>query len=313
MTAAGCSGQRCEADDVTKYASRGVTTPAREPSLIRLTLHAFSQSPRSMTPRPEPLDADASAAKACAESRAESRDPAQVAAQRILSHLAAVYQPTHEYVPADPKAFRHLDVRWYDRTAEVLEARGFRRFADLEDKTITNAPNTVLRPTFLRAMVSRDGTVTGALYDPRLRGLVFRVLLWLLRKLPGKVTDFETELSDGTFIATSNAMAASTIGLPPSIHAAWLPMQTQPLTVYATHTARVQAYLSAHPGVSPVIIESTEAMLQSQDRQNALKAAFRGEIPGLTPDELKQLSLFGDGQVDAVHAAMEQERARRSA
>lgn len=254
-----------------------------------------------MTPRPEYVGDPA-----CG-------DPATVAAHRILDHLAAVYQPTHQYVPADPKDFRHLDLKWYDRTASAFEARGFRRFGDIEDKTITNAPNTVLRPTFMRAMVSRDGTVTTAMYDPRLKGLVLRLLLWVFRKLPDKVADFETECSDGSFIATSNASAAAHITLPPTIHVAWLPMSTDPLAVYAAHTARVQAHLAAHPGVTPVVIDSPEAMMQSQHRQNALKAAFRGEIPGLTADELKSLSWFGDAHLGAVQSEMEAEHQRRSA
>jgi hypothetical protein len=252
-----------------------------------------------MTPRPEPRDA-------------EHRDPAAAAAHRIVDHLQAIYQPTHQYVPADSAAFGHLDLQWYDRTSSAFEALGFRRFGDIEDKTISNAPNTVLRPTFLRTMVSRDGTVTAALYDPRLRGVVLRVLLWMLRKLPGKVVDFETECSDGSFVATSNAMGASHITLPPMFNVGWLPMHTAPTAVYAAHTARLAAHLASRPGITPLVIDSVDAMMRSQDRQNALKAAFRGEIPGLTASELEALSLFGKGHLPAVQSELEAEHRRRA-
>lgn len=244
--------------------------------------------------------------------RPDPRDPAADAARRILDNLQAIYQPTHQYVPADPQSFRHLDLGWYDRTASAFERLGFRRFGDIEDKTITDAPNTVLRPTFMRALVSHDGTVTAALYDPRIRGIGLRVLLWVLRKLPGKVVDFETECSDGSFVATSNASAAAAITLPPVFNVAWLPASTEPQTVYAIHTARLAEHLQARPGVTAVIIDSMEAMMQSQDRQNALKAAFRGEIPGLTPSELEALSLFGTGHLPAVQAELEAEHRRRA-
>jgi hypothetical protein len=246
-----------------------------------------------MTPRPEPID------------------PNTEAARRILDSIEAHYQPTHRYVNADPAAFAHLDLGWYDRVTRIFEGYGFRHLADIEDKTITEAPNTVLRPTFLRALVSRDGTVTTALYDPRIKGLGLRLLLWLLRKTPKPVVDCETECTDGSFVGTSNGMGASAMQLPSLISAGWLPAGTKPEDVYATHTARVTAHLKARPGVRAVVIRTREEMLQSQDRQNAIKAAFRGEIGGLTTAELEKLSLFGTGNVPAVRAALDEEQARR--
>ncbi len=295
--------RRALATGVTVKATGGCCR-AHGASVSVTTISHDHQLARSMKPRPESPDA---------ELRERVRqDPANVAATRILDSLQAIYQPTHDYVPADPQAFRHLDLRWYDRTASTFEALGFRRFGDIEDRTITNAPNTVLRPTFMRTMVSRDGTVTSALYDPRIKGIGLRLLLWVFRKLPGKVVDFETECTDGSFVATSNATSAGTITLPPIFNVAWLPMTTEPREVYATHVSRLAEHLKARPGVTPVVIESPEAMMKSPDRQNALKAAFRGEIPGLTPAELDALSLFGKGHLPAVQAALESEHRRRA-
>lgn len=246
-----------------------------------------------MTPRPEPVD------------------PNTEAARRILDTIEAHYQPVHRYVAADPAAFGHLDLAWYDRVTRRFEGYGFRHLGDLENKTITDAPGTVLRPTFLRAMVSRDGTVTAALYDPRIGGVGLRLLLWCLGKSPRPVVDCETECTDGSFVGTSNAMGASAIHLPSLIDVAWLPTRTSPEDVYAAHTARVTAHLKARPGVRAVVIRTREEMLASQDRQNAIKAAFRGEIVGLSTTELENLSLLGRGNVPAVRAALDAEHARR--
>jgi len=246
-----------------------------------------------------------------ARPRPDTHDLPTDAARRILDTIEAHYQTTHRYVPATPADFPHLDLAWYDRVAAEFEGLGFQRFGDIEDKTITDVPHTVLRPTFIRALVSRDGTVVGALFDPRLKGIWLRLLLWVFRKLPGKVVEFETECSDGSFVGTSNGIAASVIALPPAINVAWMPMTTPAATVYAEHSSRLAAHLAARPGVTPLVMRTPEDMMRSQHRQNALKAAFRGEIAGLTTEELKALSLFGDGHVPRVRVALDEEHAMR--
>lgn len=212
-----------------------------------------------MTPRPEPID------------------PNTEADWRILESIEAHYQPTHRYMAADPAAFGHLDLAWYDRVTRRFEGYGFRHLGDLEDKTVSEAPRSALCPTFLRTLVSRDGTVTTALYDQRLKSLGLRLLHWLLRKSPRPVVDCETECTDGSFVGTTNATGARALQLPSLIDVAFLPARTAPEDVYATHTARVTAHLKARPGVRAVVVRTREELLQSQDRQIAIKAAFRGE------------------------------------
>jgi len=106
-------------------------------------------------------------------------NPTQRAAQEILATIEATFQPTHRYVRAEAGNFRHLDLRFYDRTAQDLAGRGFQRLADVEDLTITETPGTVLSAILLRTMLSRDGTVMCALYHPHIRRFRLRALLWL--------------------------------------------------------------------------------------------------------------------------------------
>ena len=238
--------------------------------------------------------------------------PTDSAARDILANLEATYQPTHDYVPVRADDFRHLDLAFYQRTERDLQARGFRRLADLEDRTITNAPGTVLSPVMVRVLLSRDGTVSAALYHPHIRRFGLRALLWLLRKLPGRVTDMETECSDGSFVVTSNATMAAALADAPLIDAEYLPARTAPIDVYARHTQRLAAHLRVRPGVTPRVLVTHDDVLASQNRMNALKAAYRGELGMVTRAELEQLSLVGHRMAHDVHDAIVREQQRRA-
>jgi hypothetical protein len=239
--------------------------------------------------------------------------PAENAAKEILANLEATYQPSHHYVTVQAKAFSHLDLRFYDQAARALGAKGFRTVADVEDTTITSAPNNVLMPVLIRALLSRDGTVMAALYHPRLKSLLLRVLFWILRRSPGKVADMETECSDGSFVATTNAMGAAAMELPALISGEFLPNDTPVLEVLARHTARVAAHLAARPGVSARVITSHAELIASQNRMNAIKSAHRGEIGMITREELDQLAVVGGkAMADEVHQEVREQQLRRA-
>lgn len=239
-------------------------------------------------------------------------DPVSTAAQHILATLEASYQPTHDYVAVETRAFRHLDLRFYERTATMLGAKGFRVVADIEDRTISNTPRTVLDRIMIRMLLSKDGTVTASLYDPRIKSFWKRLTLRLLRALPGKVVDMETEFSDGSFVVTSNAASAAAIRLPSLIDAEYHPCATTVHEIHARHTARVAGRLQHSSGVFARQCTGFAEMVASQNRMNALKAAFRGEIGGITKDELEQLSRTGPGIAHAVHDAIRVEQSRRA-
>jgi len=240
-------------------------------------------------------------------------EPTRRAAHELLALLEATYQPTHRYVTANPAQYRHLDIAWYDRTAQGLGREGFRTICDVEDKTITESPGTVLSAVKVRMLLSRDGTIIAGLYHPHLRSFALRVLLWLLRKLPPKTTDFETEFTDGSFVATSNAASAAAIGNGPMIRSEFLPARTPPVAVLQRHEARVAEHLRAHPGVAARVACDFDDIRSAQHRMHALKAAYRGEVGMITREELERLATPGGAAiVPQVHEELARERAQKA-
>lgn len=217
------------------------------------------------------------------------------AANAILQNLAAIYVATHDYHTVEAEKFLHLDLRFYDSGRDFLRGEGFSFLCDVQDRTLEQAPGNILRPIFLRALVSAEGTISAAIYHARIKPLWLRLLLFVMGKSRMKVVEFETEFVDGSYVCTSNAMSASMIKLPPSIDVLYLPARTSPERVLVLHRQRVRDRQNRFPGIRPLTIGSFQDLIASQNRMNALKAAFRGEIGGITREELERLALLGKG------------------
>ena len=213
-------------------------------------------------------------------------DAYEKGAAQLLESIEATYVPTHQYVPADPAQFRHLDLKFYDRALAELQASGYRHACDVEDLTISNAPHNLMQRIMIRSMLSRDGTVMASAYDPKLKFL-WRILLTILRLKPKPVLDFETEFDDGGFFVTSNAQTAAAMQAPPMIVTEYFPAGTPAAVLQAFHAEGVRAY-TALTGASPRVIADHEELVESQNRMNAIKSAFRNELGGITREELER-------------------------
>jgi hypothetical protein len=185
-------------------------------------------------------------------------------------------------------------------------------FLSGEDTTIANTPGTVLLPVMVRTLLSRDGTIMASLYHPRIRTLGLRLLLWLFRRLPGKVVDMETECTDGSFVVTTNAAGAAAIDMPALIASEFLPASASAEAVRARHVERLAAHLAVRPGITARTITSHDELVASQNRMNALKAAYRGQIGGITREEFGRLALFGKSITADVHAAVVRKQWKRA-
>jgi uncharacterized protein YozE (UPF0346 family) len=214
-------------------------------------------------------------------------------AKELIKHLYEIYSERHEYQIVNANDFRHLDLEYYNKVATLLEKDGFVRLGDIEDITVTRA-SPYLHRVFIRALVSRDGKIASAIFDAKPKGLI-SILSWLLGNRREKVTEFETEFSNGCFILTTHAQASQQIALPLEIIPQYLPKKTAPLELLTYHQTRVEAYLKQYPDVQPIVIRSLEELLESQHRAEALKSAHRQAQGGaVTLKEIKDIAKEGN-------------------
>ena len=233
-------------------------------------------------------------------------------AQRLLANIEATYVPTHNYVEVSASDFPHLNLRFYDQVRDDLKKAGYRYISDLEDTSISSAPGTVLKRIMIRTMLSSDGSVMAAAYDLKVKFFA-RVVLALLRRTPRPVIDFETEYSNGSFLVTTNAEAASAIKTPPMVMTEYLPASTPTEAILRAHIERMQAFQSALPEATPKTQRTQADMLIAQNRMNALKAAYREQLGGISAEELAALSVGWSDVHLTMHKKIQAIRSRRAA
>ena len=130
-----------------------------------------------------------------------------------------------------------------------------------------------------------------------------RFVLWITRFKLGKVVDFETEYSDGSFLATSNAECAGSMQSPPLVMTEFLSCNAPIEQVYQTHIMRMEAYSIVAKEIKPIRCSGLDQVHASQHRLEAIKAAYRKEIGGVTKEELEKLS---GGDIHVAHKINEE-------
>lgn len=248
-------------------------------------------------------------------------DSIQDAARRILDSMRRNYQGSMTFVPAQEAEFAHLDLAYYRRLRAALEKLGFRHLCDLEILEVTNAPGTLIARTFLRAMASVDGVIAAEYYQVRPRlGRLLQLLVkgllnlrWIAtpRMVLGNLSTkhccgFETELSDGTFITTSNAQAAAMMSLPASVQAEFFPYGTGVAQLLQRHRDKVAAALQATPGLRAVPVRTQADLMACQARLKQKKDAHRAALNWVSREEVQRFA--GNPELaEAVYAEVQRQ------
>jgi hypothetical protein len=197
-------------------------------------------------------------------------------AKKIHDQMKRTYAKNHKYQVVNAKDFPNLDLGYYTRTTEKLKANGFTILSDIEDATLSQV-HPQLR-TFIRCLVNETGTIGAGIYHVNPKG--YLKILRLLRIIQSvKAIELETEFSNGCFLCTSNVKHAMTE--PPQIMVKYLPTKTSATDLLKIHKKRIEEYLSHNPKIDTISIHSMEDAIESQNRQNAIKAAYRSSIPGM--------------------------------
>lgn len=232
----------------------------------------------------------------------------QDAAEGIAENVEQLCDSRQEFVPANPREFRHLDLAYYDQTRAALEAKGFAFLADQEDRAFRQ--RSKLR-VMVRVMVSRDGVTAAGIYHFRPGGM-----LRVLGAKEARVVDLETKLADGTFVCTTNAEAAGALNSPPGVDACHLPAGTPVETIIEAHARRLVEHLTKNPSAQPVRLQSLNEVHRMQAELHKLKTEFRKQT-GLTAEELARIGGTTNVQEVAALSAeaerLRQERLRKAA
>jgi hypothetical protein len=168
----------------------------------------------------------------------------------------------YKYRWVDAADFPNLDSEFCDETQAALESLGFRLLGDRENLTFSKAfPK--LR-TFVRVMVSADGTISSFHYH----------IQAITPKGPRDIQTIElgSELTDGTFLTTSNALQSAPGTTYPGIDSKRHPAATSPDELLHDHRERLRTALAARPGLTVTRTVSREDDLQFQWRMQALQA-----------------------------------------
>jgi hypothetical protein len=233
-------------------------------------------------------------------------------AQRLTALVRHLYAGRHEYREADPARFRHLDLRFYDEAARLLEREGFARLGDLEDVTNNEAPGSAGAPLFIRGLTGDGGRIVAGIYHFRPKGWN----VWWTRLLgagkPFKVVDLQTDLSDGAFLETSNATSARAMSHPPQILSDHLPSGCTPMEVLEVHRRRLADYLAEHPDVEVRPITTAEQAIALGHRVQDMKVEHRRSLGGIVEEEeiVKIADQMIVGTAEARRLAREIEKLR---
>jgi hypothetical protein len=113
-------------------------------------------------------------------------------------------------------------------------------------------------------------------------------------------------------VVTSNAATAAERALPALISGERLRAKATVHEVHQRHVTHLAAHLAQRRGVSARSMSTQVELVASQNRSNALKAAYRSQVGGITPEELDTLTLFGTSTAADSRADIVREQVRRA-
>jgi hypothetical protein len=207
-------------------------------------------------------------------SRSSGPDPREIA-REILAQQKSLYNAPHHFVPTSADEF-DLDREFYDRTRQAFEAQGFHFLEDVENVTLSQALPAFR--TFVRTMIGESNSVMARIYQMRPSGSAGRDI---------RTTELTTELSDFTFVCTTNAQlfldATETRGILTNRCAA----DVSPAELLRRHRESVASVLAKNPGVTVATTPTLQDVLKSDRHAHAVRSVNRKRNGYVTEEDLK--------------------------
>ncbi len=203
--------------------------------------------------------------------------------------MQIAYTPRHEIREANPREYPRLDRGYYDQCQAKLESLGFHFLKDIEDVTLTRAcPNM---RTFLRTFLSRDGCIMAACAEVRPTGWTawWLQLLGLMPRVI-RMVNIETEFENGAFLCTANSKGLDEMEAAPEICKMQLPPSASIDELLALHRGLLAQWAAKDTAFRPRVFRSLAEAIESGQRQQALKSAFRKSAGGLSREEMQRIA-----------------------
>lgn len=239
------------------------------------------------------------------------------AARNLVAQQRQLYAPTQVYRDANEADLARLDRAFYEQATRDLVAQGYHLTRD-----VVNVTASTIWPrnhAVIRCLLGDDGTTMAGVYHLKLLGPM-RIFQWI-RVLPHrlKAIECETELSDGSFVTTTDTEALTKSLKYPFTDAWQFPSKTPVAQLVAEHRNHVAAILALRNGVTAMRCTSYADLRASQDRLHLLKAAYRAspdfdhaaewqKILGrpLSPAQHEAVALYQQEKARSAHADVEQ-------
>jgi hypothetical protein len=233
-------------------------------------------------------------------------------ADKVSEGLEVLCDTDVRYAPVEAAKYPHLNLAFYERLRQQFEEHGFVHLEDIEE--IRAKPMKGFPPTFLRVMLSRDGTRIGVLFHVKPG--------WALRLIGAKeMLSFgvETVFSNETSVGTDNADKVTMLDPVPGFNELHLPATSTLEMILEAQERRVAGHAAQNPGAIVVRVHSPEQLHALMLAANQRRAAFRRQH-GLSKQSLERLGGVTDNPViNDLHADLtvriqeRDERDRKSA
>jgi hypothetical protein len=221
-------------------------------------------------------------------------DSYQKTAASILKFVEESYLTQREYREVDIKLVKPLNHDFYEHATALFLDKGCVHLGDIEDGALLKGM-TKLR-TVIRVLASATRITSLGVYEIRLpfwtRVQLFLSGLVLRQRFKfGQTLDCETELSDGSFLITTTEDVLGRLDDPPGFVTRVFPAQKHWATVFESHQAWVNEYLTSHPDCQATQFFYLSDVLAMQHRMQERIAAFRKQVRGVTAEELKRFGV----------------------
>lgn len=207
------------------------------------------------------------------------------AAASILKTVQNSFDGEHVYREINPKDFKYLDIKFYNRCQSEFEKNGFKHLGDIIDDKIIN-----MKPSprcFQRIVISEDGHTSATFYHSK-PTLFWRFILFLM-KTPAKAFELQTEFSDGRWLLTTIIPEDILSSKPSDDYYIFCDKKTLITEAWTQHNNKIAEIISKHD-ITPVKFESLDEICKSENRQYSRLRKHLDDIGWVTEEYIEKQS-----------------------